>query len=227
MAAASTAAGAATFLVTGCSRGIGLEWVRQILARGDSIVATCRNPAGAAELQTMLDGYSGTGFAHALPVDVSDEASVSALPALLAEKGVAAIDVLVHNAGISAPTHPVDPAIGATKAALMACYETNAVGPLLLTQALLPLVAASSMKKVLVVSSMMGSLEKTGLSGGSVSYRASKAGANMITLCMAGELGESHGLTFAMVHPGWVATRDTNSGEPRGLTGGPLGFASA
>ena len=102
MAAASTAAGAATFLVTGCSRGIGLEWVRQILARGDSIVATCRNPAGAAELQTMLDGYSGTGFAHALPVDVSDEASVSALPALLAEKGVAAIDVLVHNAGISA-----------------------------------------------------------------------------------------------------------------------------
>ena len=79
------------------------------MARGDSIVATCRNPDGAAELQALLSSYSGTGLAVALPVDVADEASVAALPGLLAEAGVAAIDVLVHNAGISAPTHPVDP----------------------------------------------------------------------------------------------------------------------
>ena len=102
--------------------------------------------------------------------------------------------------------------VGATKQALMDCYETNAVGPLILTQGLLPLLAASSLKKVLVVSSMMGSLELT-TEGGSISYRASKAGANMVTKCMAGELNASHGLVCCMVHPGWVATEMGSAGN--------------
>lgn len=118
-----------------------------MLARGDSVVATCRSPTTAAALQEVLtahqaaagggSGDGGGNFGLALALDVSSEESVRAFPGLLESAGVRAIDVLVHNAGISAPTHPVDLCATANKAAMMACFETNAVGPLLLTQALL------------------------------------------------------------------------------------------
>ena len=68
--------------------------MKQILARGDSIVATCRNPAGADKLNAALASSAGSGLAIALPLDVADEASVAALPGLLASKGVSSIDVL-------------------------------------------------------------------------------------------------------------------------------------
>lgn len=202
------------YLLTGASRGIGLEIARQLLARGDSVIATCRNPDSAPELQAAIRDASESArrFSAVLPLDVADEASVDSLLGQLAGVEEAAgrpptIDVLWHNAGISAPTHPVDPVATAKKDAMMSCFATNAVGPLLLTQALLPRLRAGEGKKVFFVSTDMASCEGT-TAGGSVSYRASKAAMNMVARCIAGEHGPStpDGLSVTMCHPGWVET---------------------
>lgn len=211
----------AIYLVTGCSRGLGTEWVRQLLARGDSVVATCRSPDNAAELQRVLEVHSASGkanFGLSLPLDVASEESVSALVSALEETGkVPAIDVLIHNAGISAPTHPVDPVSKASKSSLMSCFETNAVGPLLLTQALLPKLRAGKGKKIFFVSTMMASMEKTDPAngGGSVSYRASKSGLNMVGRCLAGEHGPltEDGFMITLCHPGWCQTDMGSAGN--------------
>lgn len=202
------------YLVTGASRGIGIEWVKQILARGDSVIATCRTPATAAELSAVLDAHSGPGFATCLPLDVASEESVAALPAAIEATGKAsAIDVLVHNAGISAPTHPVDPLETATKPAMMACFETNTVGPLLVTQALLPMLRAGAGKKVFFVSTAMASMD--GAAAGSVSYRTSKASLNMLGRLVALEHGSTtdDGLAVTLCHPGWVDTEMGAAGD--------------
>ena len=195
------------WLVTGASRGIGVEWVRQILARGDSVIATCRTPATATELNQVLEAHSGPGFGLCLPLDVASEESVSALPSAIAATGQSAtIDVLVHNAGISAPTHPVDPLETANKQAMMDCFETNCVGPLLVTQALLPMLRAGSGRKVFFVSTAMASL--AGAAAGSVSYRTSKAALNMLGRLVSLEhgVGTKDGLAVTLCHPGWVDT---------------------
>lgn len=144
-------------------------------ARGDNVVATCRNPGSATELQQVLDAHTSTGVVNwgaCLPLDVASEESILGLPAAIDGLGkVGTIDVLVHNAGISAPTHPVDPVATATKAAMMSCFETNAVGPLLLTRALLPKLRAGTGKKIFFVSTNMASMENTDPKdgGGSIS----------------------------------------------------------
>lgn len=194
------------FLVTGCSRGLGLEFVRQLLTRGERVIATCRSPAEATELSALVAAAEPSG-STLLALDVSEEASIAKFPALLDEASIAAIDVLVHNAGVSAPTHPVDPVATATGSALRRCFEVNAVGPLLLTQALLPRLRAGRGRKVLVVSSIMGSIQNT-KAGGSVSYRTSKAAVNMIGKCLAGEhgIGTDDELAITLCHPGWCDT---------------------
>jgi NAD(P)-dependent dehydrogenase (short-subunit alcohol dehydrogenase family) len=212
----AAAAPAAVCFVTGSSRGIGVEFIRQLLARGDSVLATCRTPAKAAELQEVLAAHASLGapnFGVCLPLDVSSEESIAGIVAAVdgLSEEVPAIDCVIHNAGISAPSHPVDPASTANKTALMSCFETNAVGPLLLTQALLPKLRAGAGKKMFFVSSNMGSMENTadvGASGSSVSYRASKAALNMVGRCLAAEHGPltPDGFAISLVHPGWVAT---------------------
>lgn len=200
------------YLVTGCSRGLGIEWVKQLLERGDKVVATCRD-SGKAE--GMAGEFrSRPNFVGCLPLDVSDPATIDALLPKLEQLGVKHIDVLVHNAGISAPTHPVDPIASATKAAMMACFDTNAVGPMLLTQALLPLLRAGNGKRVFIVSSAMASMAKT-TAGGSVSYRASKAATNMVGRCLAGEHGTNteDGLSVTLCHPGWCDTDMGSAGN--------------
>ena len=215
------------YLVTGCSRGIGIEFTRQILARGDNVVATCRNPAGAAELQQVLGAHAARGsskranFGICLPLDISSEASVASLAASIGSLGQApSIDVVIHNAGISCPTHPVEHWATATKASLMACFETNAVGPLLLTQALLPLLRSGAGKKIFFVSTDMASMVSMDPSGDypngtSVSYRASKSALNMAVRCLAGEHGPTtdDGFAITLCHPGWVNTDMGSAGD--------------
>ena len=133
--------------------------------------------------------------------------AVAALPGLIDASGkAAAIDVLVHNAGVSAPTHPVDPLETATKSAMMDCYETNCVGPLIVTQALLPMLRAGGGKKVFFVSTAMASMETA--AAGSVSYRTGKAALNMLGRLLSLEHGTetSDGLAVTLCHPGWVDT---------------------
>ena len=86
-----------TYLITGANRGLGLEFVRQLLARGDSVIACCREPARATELHALGDPDGGRFRVVAL--DVADAAAIEELPGLL--EG-ASVDVLINNAGVAA-----------------------------------------------------------------------------------------------------------------------------
>eukprot|EP00051_Salpingoeca_urceolata_P013869 m.175575 g.175575 ORF g.175575 m.175575 type:complete len:273 (-) comp17921_c0_seq13:30-848(-) len=198
-----------TALVTGSSRGIGLELVRQLLAAGHRVIATCRTPAKATDLQEVLGKYADQS--QLLALDVSDEKSVEELGKQVTSSPLAAdgIDWLINNAGVSSNNHPNDPAETGTKTEMLRVFTTNVVGPMLVTQAMLPLVKASNKKVVLNMSSTLGSIELN--TGGLVSYRTSKAALNMMTKTFAGDFAKS-GMCFAMVHPGWVDTDMGSSG---------------
>ena len=132
---------ARTALVTGANRGIGLEFVRQLLARGDHVVATCRHPGKAAALNSLAGEHPGR--LHVLPLDVADAKSrarlAHELPLVLGERenGMpGTLDLLVNNAGV---LHSGERFGHVEQAMLEDSLRINAIGPFLLSQALAPL----------------------------------------------------------------------------------------
>ena len=128
-------------LVTGANRGIGLEFVRQLLARGEHVVAACRHPGKA----TALNGLAGEhpGRLHMLPLDVAEPKSranlLHELPLVLAEEedgSPGKLDLVVNNAGV---LHSGERFGHMEQALLEDSLRTNAIGPFLLSQALAPL----------------------------------------------------------------------------------------
>jgi NAD(P)-dependent dehydrogenase (short-subunit alcohol dehydrogenase family) len=178
-------------IVTGANRGIGLELVRQLVARGVKVEAGCRIPDTADELRA-------TGArVHAL--DVSSDASVAAFARAL--DGVA-IDLVINNAGLygGARQRVAD----FDHAAATRTFETNALGALRVTQAFLPHLRRGAGKKLAHISSRMGSIGAT-TSPGDLAYRVSKVALNMISKSIALELHDDHIISI-VVHPGWVRT---------------------
>ncbi len=186
-------------LVTGANRGLGLEFVRQLLARGDAVIATARAPDNADDLQALLRAHRGQ--LQVFPLDVAQPASqsalVHALPEALAESG--RIDLLINNAGVLASGERFG---DIHMDALEASFRTNAAGPLLLTQALAPLLAKNAV--VANISSQLGSIENT-TRFGTPSYGIGKAAQNMATRLLAVALAE-RGIVVVALHPGWVQT---------------------
>jgi len=175
-----------TALVTGTNRGIGLELVRHLRDRGDSVVAVCREPS--AELKA-LNVRVEPG------VDVTDDASVAALAARLQNTP---IDRLVLNAGILTREHLDKLDFDAIRRQ----FEVNALGPLRVTAALLGNLAPGS--KIGIVTSRMGSIADN-TSGGYYGYRMSKTAVNMAGTSLARDLAP-RGIAVALVHPGHVRT---------------------
>lgn len=188
----------ARYLVTGASRGLGLEFVRQLAARGDRIVAACRQPGKARELNELAFAYPG--HVKVLPVDLTRPASIAELAREAAMVGDA-IDVAINNAGVL----PDGERFGEIAAdSLELSLRTNAIGPLLLTQALLPLLGKGVAPRVVNLSSILGSIGST-QSFGTPSYAIGKAALNMATRQSALALRDQGIAVFAL-HPGWVAT---------------------
>lgn len=181
-------------VITGANRGIGLGLVRQCLSRGDSVIATARDPAEAKELQSLTKESSALTV---LPCDVSDDASVRASAA----KVTGPVDALINNAGVmGAMTSLAD--LDSDDA--LKTFSINALGPLRVTSALLPQLRQSKVKKVLNVTSGMGSIGDNS-SGGAYAYRMSKAALNMGARSMAVDL-KREGISVAVINPGWVKT---------------------
>ena len=176
-------------LVTGASRGIGLELCRQLRQAGYRVVAVCRQDS--AELRalgcTVIDG-----------IELTDAASISRLAAGLAGER---IDLLVNNAGILAR----DSLAELDFDAMQRQFEVNALAPLRVTHALLPNLGAGS--KVAIITSRMGSIADNG-SGGYYGYRMSKAAVNIAGVSLARDLRE-RGIAVLLLHPGMVATEMT------------------
>ena len=186
-----------TFLVTGANRGIGLEYCRQLQARGEQVIAVCRT--ASPELEAL-------GVRIEAGVDLSRDDG----PATLVERldGLP-IDGLILNAGILEATslEDLDPE------SLRRQFELNVLAPLRLTRALLDQLRPGS--KLVLMTSRMGSIGDNS-SGGSYGYRMSKVALNMAGRSLAIDL-RPRGIAVAILHPGLVRTRMINF-NPQGIS---------
>jgi len=185
-----------TYLITGANRGIGLELSKNVLSAGDRLIAICRQPDTATELQTLVK--KSDGRAQIFGADVSQAATLDDL----AQRLDATIDVLVCNAGVmSARGSLTDPqnTVDSVSTVLM----TNIAGPFFTARAFVKNLKQSKQPRIAIISSYMGSQQHTG--AGAYFYRASKAGANNIMVTLANEL-KAQGIAVASYHPGWVQT---------------------
>jgi NAD(P)-dependent dehydrogenase (short-subunit alcohol dehydrogenase family) len=203
-------------VVTGANRGLGLEFTRQLLAAGDEVVATARQPKNADELDKVVATSGGRGTVVRL--DAADPDDVTAAALQIGER-FDAVDLLVNNAGIwSAPGQPDRASAGALAdlrpEPVLEVLRVNAVGPILVTQALAPLLAAAGRATVVNLSSGLGSLERA-TGRGNVAYGMSKAALNMLTRHLAAEL-RRQGTMVVAVSPGWVATDMGGPAAPLG-----------
>jgi NAD(P)-dependent dehydrogenase (short-subunit alcohol dehydrogenase family) len=189
-------------LVTGANRGLGLEFVRQLLARGDRVVATCRHPGKATALNPLAGEFPGR--LHVLPLDVTDPKSIAELARelpLVCES----LELLVNDAGV---LHSGERFGSVSAANLDDSFRTNARGPLLLVQALAPLLADGA--RVANITSELGSIAAL-TRFGTPSYNISKAAQNMATALLAKALA-ARGIIVLALHPGWVQTDMGGSG---------------
>lgn len=185
-----------TVFITGANRGLGLELVKQYAQRGWNVIACCRNLHSAQELSLMAQRYS-TIRTHAL--DVSNESDILTLSETF--KGIA-IDILIHNAGVSGDQ--CESLGNMAQQGWIEVLKVNTIAPMLITQALLNNILASKDKTIIGMTSILASIDDNH-SGGRYSYRASKAALNQIIKSLACELSESGVKTMA-IHPGWVQT---------------------
>jgi len=177
----------ATVLVTGANRGIGLEYCRQLKARGDQVVAVCRQ--ATPELEAL-------GVRIEDGIELTEEAAIADLVARL--DGLA-LDAVILNAGVlqSMGLEDLDPE------GIRRQFEVNALAPLLLARALVRQMPRGS--KLALMTSRMGSIDDN-TSGGSYGYRMSKVALNIAGKSLAIDLAP-RGIAVAILHPGLVRTR--------------------
>ena len=193
-------------VVTGANRGLGLELTRQLLAAGDEVVATARQPKTADALH-KLASTSG-GRLTVVRLDVGDPDEVGAAALQIGER-FDSVDLLFNNAGIWTAPGETDRASSGALADLrpepvLEVLRINAVAPLLVTQALAPRLARAGRATVVNLSSGLGSIEGT-TARGNLAYAMSKAALNMLTRQLAAELA-GQGVVVVAMSPGWVAT---------------------
>jgi NAD(P)-dependent dehydrogenase (short-subunit alcohol dehydrogenase family) len=182
-------------LITGASRGLGLELVRQYLETGAQVFAAARQPA-EGELARLAPEHGQQ--LTLIPLDVTrDDQRQAAVETVQSVAG--ALDVLVNNAGSNAK----GVGLGAyTDARMLELMHVNAVAPIMIGQAFLGLLGRGTAAKLINVSTQVGSFTWN-QTGTSPMYAASKAALNMYTRAFA---REAKGVTTIAVHPGWVKT---------------------
>jgi NAD(P)-dependent dehydrogenase (short-subunit alcohol dehydrogenase family) len=190
-----------TVLITGASRGIGLELARVYVQRGDRVIAAAREPSRAEALAMLA---KETGRITILAFDVTDTAALAAAAKRIADTP---IDLVVANAGIIGPRGAWN-APEQTAAVWTDVLATNVIGAFFTAQAFIPHLQATR-GKLALISSIMGSTARS--PGGSYAYRASKAAVTNIAANLAAELKPS-GVAVGAYHPGWVRTDMGGSG---------------
>lgn len=180
----------ATYLITGAAGGIGLELSRQLKARGENVIAVCRN--STAELDSLGVRVEGG-------IDITSEEKVRELTNRLKDTK---LDCLINNAGIWGTNTLSNPDFDNIRH----LFEVNAIGTLRITHALLPLINDGG--KIAIVTSRMGSIDDN-TSGGSYGYRMSKVAVSMAGKSLSHDL-KPRQIAVAILHPGFVSTKMTN-----------------
>ena len=182
-------------LITGSNRGIGLEFVRQYADAGYRVIACCRDPVRASALKVLAEASGGTISMHAL--DVGDVGQIERLATEL--KGQA-IDLLINNAGF----YPPDTPAGTDYADWQQAFAINTMAPLRMAERFVEQLAASRLRRIVTLSSTMGSIAANS-SGGSTLYRVSKSAVNMVMKNLAIKLKPER-IAALTLHPVWVKT---------------------
>lgn len=175
-------------VITGASRGIGLELTRQAVAKGHRVLAVARTPKSLPAAVKFLEA------------DLTDSKAAERIAKAAGEMGH--VDVLINNAGIMT--------LGEGTEDFLKSFHLNSVVPFQVTKALVPLLRKSRDPKVVQITSLMGSISDNG-SGGYYAYRSSKSALNMINMSLA---KDNDWLTAIVVHPGWVKTDMGGPGAP-------------
>ncbi|MEL6874869.1 MAG: SDR family oxidoreductase [Pseudomonadota bacterium] len=176
-----------TVLITGANRGLGLEMARQYADNSWEVIGTARQPDKAEELNA-IDGV------ETMELDAADEASVRKFADTLGNRPV---DLFINNAGIYGPAD-------FDRSGWLDLFNVNVVAPVELANSLKDNVAGSNQKKMIVLSSQVGSIAEND-TGSMMYYRSSKAAVNQAWKSLALQW-QDDGLTLAMMHPGWVQT---------------------
>lgn len=208
-------------VITGCSRGLGLEFVKQILDTTEShVVATARNPQKCEALTGLSSQYEKR--LKLVTLDTEDEASIKAG---VQEVGntYSGVDLLINNAGICESVE--EPVLEMTAAWYEKVMRVNVIGTYLVTRTFLPLLLKRETRAVVQISSGLGSIannrlamtdpEKNPIGNRFIAYNASKAAINMQTSVFANELKKENFCLVSM-DPGWVDT-EMGGGNARRL----------
>lgn len=189
-----------TIVVTGASRGLGLEFVRQYGLAGERIFALCRKPEAASALQEIA--RTAGDRITLVAWDATDEAGILEAVATVAGQ-TTAVDLLINNAGIADMSRLVQ----ASGEAMLRVYRTNVVGVFLTARAFIPLLAGGSRPRMINISSGLGSIgmRDPSWSTNDYAYSASKAALNLVSRQLAFDLREK-GIAVIAQCPGWVRT---------------------
>jgi NAD(P)-dependent dehydrogenase (short-subunit alcohol dehydrogenase family) len=182
-----------TVLITGASRGIGLELTRQFLALGYNVISTYRGKPSEQLEKLLLNGDLSL-----YELEVTDESSILSLASKLSGTQ---LDILINNAGIMGSDEQSMEAIDAK--GWLDTFAVNSIAPLMVSRALLKLLENSKNPRIITVSSQMGALNRE--SYGMYAYRSSKAAVNKVMQVLALEL-KPKGIIVCPIHPGWVKT---------------------
>lgn len=190
-----------TILITGASRGLGLEFTHQYAHEGADIIACCRAPDKADKLKAIAEVHKNIRIEA---LDVTDAKSIAALAAKLKDT---AIDILINNAGIvtgGSGKHDGTQDFGSVDAdAWDRVLKTNTIAPIMMLQAFTPHLARGKERKAINITSKMGSISEMG--SGYLAYRTSKAALNAAMVTVSHDL-KAQKIAIANIHPGWVKT---------------------
>lgn len=187
-----------TALITGASRGIGLEFSRQFAADGWRVLACSRLPEKSDALNRLAVQY--TDLVQVLALDVADHVQIERLAQDLA--GVS-VDLLINNAGIYPDSDKKG--FGHTDyTEWVQVFRINTMAPLKMAETFATHISRSKQKTIVTITSKMGSISDNS-GGGNYLYRTSKAAVNMVVKSLAVDL-KPLGITVVVFHPGWVKT---------------------
>lgn len=192
-----------TVLITGANRGLGLELTRQYAEDGWTVIAACRDPITAVELQSLEKQHDS------LKVHKLDVADFTAIDDLARDLTGQAIDVLLNNAGLFGPKAKSENDPGQEFGHMnydmwTDLFRVNTMAPFKMAEAFITHVGASAQKKIVTITSSVGAIERA--DGGIHAYRSTKSAANMLMHNLAFDLKHRDVITAA-VCPGWVKTR--------------------
>ena len=192
-----------TVVITGANRGIGLEFVKQYQQEGWNVIAGCRSPESATDLNRLQEN----GHLMVLPVDVSNPVSRKNFCKMIGDQPV---HLFINNAGVYGPKTALLGNIDEDE--WLRVLSVNTIAPLKMVELLHQNLNAAEASTVAILSSKMGSIDDNG-SGGVYIYRSSKAAVNAVAKSLAIDLAGDQ-IKVVALHPGWV---QTEMGGPNAL----------